>query len=171
MVDAEVEEALPRYPALPAAARVVRHQFLRRRKPEVQLELLQRLPELPRVVLLGGLATLDLLSDEALRTREVGSAGSKQRRRAPPASPTLTFPLTKLATSSLFSKTDRDCSRLWSSQSQCLFTSSTAAPGAQDESGEGAPQERGGGGRASAHRWRSPSSSAIRGPAGGCGRA
>lgn len=28
VVDAEVEEALPRHPALPAAAGVVRHQFL-----------------------------------------------------------------------------------------------------------------------------------------------
>lgn len=69
VVDAEVEEALPRHPALPAAAGVVRHQLLRRREAEVQLELQQRLPELVRLVLLGGLATPDLLGDEALRRR------------------------------------------------------------------------------------------------------
>lgn len=46
---------------------------------------------------------------------------------------TLTFPLTKLATSSLFSNTDREWSRLWTSQSQCLFTSSTAAPDTQED--------------------------------------
>lgn len=50
---------------------------------------------------------------------------------------TLTFPLTKLATSSLFSNTDREWSRLWTSQSQCLFTSSTAAPETQDEPQQG----------------------------------
>lgn len=75
VVDAEVEETLPRHPALPAAAGVVGHQLLRRRQAEVQLELLQRLPELPRVVLLGSLPRLDLLCDEALQAREVGSAG------------------------------------------------------------------------------------------------
>lgn len=71
MVDAEVEEALPRHPALPAAARVVRHQFLRRGEAKVQLELQQRLPELLRLVLLGGLATPDLLGDEALQRKEL----------------------------------------------------------------------------------------------------
>lgn len=75
VVDAEVEEALPGHPALPAAARVVSHQLLRRRQAEVQLELLQRLPELPGVVLLGRLPALDLLGDEALQTRR-GSWGS-----------------------------------------------------------------------------------------------
>lgn len=70
VVDAEVEEALPRHPALPAAARVVGDQLLRGREAEVQLELLQRLPELCRVVLLGSVAALDLLCDEALQTRD-----------------------------------------------------------------------------------------------------
>lgn len=41
----------------------------------MQLELLQCLPELSRVVLLGSLATLDLLCDETLATSEVGLAG------------------------------------------------------------------------------------------------
>lgn len=41
----------------------------------MQPELLQRLPELSRVVFLGSLPTLDLLCDETLPRREVGSAG------------------------------------------------------------------------------------------------
>lgn len=144
MVDAEVEEALPGHPALPAAARVVSHQLLRRRQAEVQLELLQRLPELPGVVLLGRLPALDLLCDEALQARR-GSWGSAVKKKNKknnhirglrPTRPTLTFPLTKLATSSLFSKTDSDCSRLWSSQSQCLFTSSAAAPETHEHGGD-----------------------------------
>lgn len=71
VVDAEVEEALSRHPALPAAAGVVRHQFLWRWEPKVQLELQQRLPELFRVLLLGGLATPNLLCNEALQRREL----------------------------------------------------------------------------------------------------
>lgn len=67
MVDAEVEEALARHAALPAAARVERHQLLRRRQAEVALELEQRLPELVRVFLLGGLASSHVLRDEALQ--------------------------------------------------------------------------------------------------------
>lgn len=38
----------------------------------MQLELLQRLPELCRVVLLGSLAALDLLGDEALQSGDGG---------------------------------------------------------------------------------------------------
>lgn len=44
--------------------------------------------------------------------------------------PTCTFPLTKLAMSSVLSKTGRVCSRFRSSQSQCCSTSSSVAPGA-----------------------------------------
>lgn len=43
--------------------------------------------------------------------------------------PTFTFPLTKLAMSSLLSKTDKVCSRFCSSQSQCWLISSNVAPG------------------------------------------
>lgn len=70
MVDAEVEEALPGHAALPAAARVERHQFLRRREAEVKLELQQRLPELLRVLLLGSLATPELLRYQTLKSVE-----------------------------------------------------------------------------------------------------
>lgn len=69
VVDAEVEEALPRHTALPAAAGVVRHQLLRRREAEAQLKLHQRLPELLRVVLLRSLSAPGLLRDEALQRR------------------------------------------------------------------------------------------------------
>ena len=71
MVDAEVEESLSRHPALPAAAGVVRHQFLWRGEAKVQLELQQRLPELFRVLLLGGLSTPKLLCNKALHRRKV----------------------------------------------------------------------------------------------------
>lgn len=71
MVDAEVEEALARNVTLPAAARVERHQLLRRRQAEVALELEQRLPELVRVFLLGGLASSHILRDEALHVEEL----------------------------------------------------------------------------------------------------
>lgn len=100
----------------------------------MQLELLQRLPELCRVIFLGGVATLHLLCDEALQTR--GGGMSWSNTSSPLTSRTLTFPLTKLATSSLFSKTVSDWSRLWSSQSQCLFTSSAAAPEPHEHSHE-----------------------------------
>lgn len=66
MVDAEVEEALPRNPALPAAAGEVGHQLLRRREAEVQLELQESLPELLRVLLLGRLPAPGLLRYQAL---------------------------------------------------------------------------------------------------------
>ena len=62
MVDAEVEPALPGDVPLPTAAGVVDHQLLRRRQAEVQLELLQSLPELLWVVLLGCLLAPHLLS-------------------------------------------------------------------------------------------------------------
>lgn len=71
MVDAEVEESLSRHPALPAAAGVVRHQFLWRGEAKVQLELQQRLSELFWVVLLGGLATPKLLCNKALHRRKL----------------------------------------------------------------------------------------------------
>lgn len=70
VVDTEVEEPLSRNPALPAAAGVERHQFLRGREAEVQLKLQQRLPELLRVVLLGSLAAAHLFCDEALCRRD-----------------------------------------------------------------------------------------------------
>lgn len=72
VVDAEVEEALAGHAALPAATRVECHQLLRRRQAEVPLELEQRLPELLRVLLLGGLATPHFLRDEALPERFIG---------------------------------------------------------------------------------------------------
>lgn len=70
MVDAEIEEALARYPALPAAAGVVGHQFLRLWEAKVQLKLQQRLPEFFWFLLLGRLATPHLLCNEALQRRE-----------------------------------------------------------------------------------------------------
>lgn len=47
--------------------------------------------------------------------------------------PTFTFPLTKLAMSSLLSKTDKVCRRFCSSQSQCWFISSNVAPGLEQK--------------------------------------
>lgn len=47
--------------------------------------------------------------------------------------PTFTFPLTKLAMSSLLSKTDKVCRRFCSSQSQCWFISSNVAPGLEQQ--------------------------------------
>lgn len=66
VVDAEVEEALPRHPALPAAAGVERHQLLWWREAEVQLKLQKGFPELFWILLLGGLTPPNLLCDEAL---------------------------------------------------------------------------------------------------------
>lgn len=66
VVDAEVEEALPRHPALPAAAGVVGHQLLWRREAEVQLKLQKGVSELFWILLLGGLTPPNLLCDEAL---------------------------------------------------------------------------------------------------------
>lgn len=47
--------------------------------------------------------------------------------------PTFTFPLTKLAMSSLLSKTDKVWRRFCSSQSQCSFISSNVAPGLEQK--------------------------------------
>lgn len=67
VVDAEVEEALPGHSALPAAAGVERHQFLRGREAEVPLELQQCIPELLRILLLSRLASSSLLCNETLQ--------------------------------------------------------------------------------------------------------
>ena len=66
MVDTEVEEALARHAALPAAARVVGDQLLRRREAKVPLKLQQRLSELFGVLLLGGNAPAGLLRYQTL---------------------------------------------------------------------------------------------------------
>lgn len=47
--------------------------------------------------------------------------------------PTFTFPLTKLAMSSLLSKTDKVWRRFCSSQSQCWLISSNVAPGLEEK--------------------------------------
>lgn len=101
----------------------------------MQLKLQKGLSELFWILLLGGLTSPNLLSNKALhRTSTVLITSSRVLVFLAPfygymgIFQTLTFPLTKLATSSLFSNTDREWSRLWTSQSQCLFTSSMVAP-------------------------------------------
>lgn len=60
---------------------------------------------------------------------EVCKKDGEMRRSISIKGPTFTFPLTKLAMSSLLSKTDKVWRRFCSSQSQCWFISSNVAPG------------------------------------------
>lgn len=57
----------------------------------------------------------------------------KMGRNVTTKAPTFTFPLTKLAMSSLLSKTDKVWRRFCSSQSQCSFISSNVAPGLEQK--------------------------------------
>lgn len=66
VVDAEVEPALARYPALPAAARVEGDQLLCLRKAEPGLELHQGFPELLGLLLLLCQSAAGLLSNQGL---------------------------------------------------------------------------------------------------------
>ena len=79
MIGAEVQHALARHPALPATAGELRHQHLLWREAEVQLELLESLPEPLRVLLLGRLATPRLLRDQTLKRRTGRGSGERGR--------------------------------------------------------------------------------------------
>jgi hypothetical protein len=88
VIGAEVQYALAWDPALPAAAGELRHQHLLWREAEVQLKLLERLPEALRVLLLGRLSTPRLLRYQTLQRRTGERRGRGISRRKPTASVT-----------------------------------------------------------------------------------
>lgn len=81
MVDAEVQPALARNPALPTTARVIGNQLLCLREVEPGLELDQGLTELLRLLFLLGQPTACLLCNQSLTHKKMTAPHSGRRTR------------------------------------------------------------------------------------------